>query len=171
MGTQLERSRTKKGLVGAIYSHQKQNSKRRGHTQPTYTLDELRGWFRNHPLANALYSAWRLSGYRTGLRPSVDRINDSRGYSFGNIQLMTWAENKAKADADRKSGKMKECQNKAVIQMDLDGRFITEHHSVSSAAKIVGSHKPRISSCCRGKSKTAAGFKWKYKKEDANELD
>jgi len=165
MATQLERSRTKKGLVGAIYSSQKQNSKRRGHTQPTYTINELREWFRNHPLANALYSAWRLSGYRQGLRPSVDRIEDDKGYSFGNIQLMTWAENKEKADADRKSGKMKNCQNIAVIQMDLEGNFIAEHHSLRSADRFTGIHATHISRCCQNKAKTTGGYKWRFKND------
>jgi len=158
--------RTKKGLVGAIYNNQQGSSRERGHTPPTYTVNELRTWFRNHPMANALYDAWRLSGYRQGLIPSVDRIDDSKGYSFDNIQLMTWAENKAKGYADTKSGRMKHGKVKAVIQYDVDGEYVQTYHSLSEASRQTGVGHQCISGCCKGKGKTAGGFKWKYKKDN-----
>lgn len=52
---------------------------------------------------------------------------------------------------------------RAIIQMDLDGNFIKNWKYINQACRelnIKGSH---ISSCCRGKRKSAYGFKWKYK--------
>ncbi len=162
--TVLARTRTKKGLVIGIYADQKASSKRRGHTPPTYTVEELRQFFKDSPVANKLYREWKLSGYRKGLRPSVDRLDDSYGYSLGNIQLMTWAENKAKGHADKKSGRMKKCNNKAVIQMDLDGSFIAEYHSVAEVSRVLGINRRNIAQCCTvSNRKTAGGFKWKFK--------
>jgi len=37
------------------------------------------------------------------------------------------------------------------------------------ANKEIGIDKSQISCCCKGKNKTAGGFKWKYKKEKINE--
>ena len=161
---QIGKRQTKKGLVANIYSTQKQTSKRRGHTPPTYTLYGLRQWFKSNAAANALYDAWVLSGYAKNLRPSVDRLDDSKGYSIGNIQLMTWGENNAKSHSDRVSGKMKKCSNKAVIQMDLNGNFIAEYHSTREAERATGTNNGNISSCCSGKVKTAGGFQWKFER-------
>ncbi len=162
---ELARVRTKKGLVKAIYKGQKASSKKRGHIPPTYTLYGLRQWFKSNAAANALYDAWVLSGYAKNLRPSVDRFDDSKGYNIDNIQLMTWGENKAKGSADVKSGRMKKCNNKAVIQMDLNGNLIAEYHSISEAGRVIGLALTNISACCNGKQKTAGNFKWKHKEE------
>ena len=158
---QLEYRRTKKGLVSDIYSEQKRSSRRRGHKPPAYTVLELRQWFREQPSANKLYKAWKLSGYDKDLRPSVDRLDDSKSYSFDNIQLMTWGENKAKGYADVKSGKIKS-RNKAVVQMDMDGNFIAEHHSAAEASRKTGTNRHRISDCCNNKIDSFNDFKWKF---------
>ena len=157
--------RTKKGLVKRIYSQQVGSSKTRGHTPPTYTLEELVQFFKDSPIANRLYREWKLSGYAKDMRPSVDRLDDSYGYSLGNIRLTTWAENRSKSYADRQSGKMKNCSNKAVIQMDMDGCFVAEYHSIAEASRVTGVHKSAISNCCscRKKYKSAGGFQWKFK--------
>jgi len=157
-----EFERTKKGMVKRILYSQKCSSKTRGHPMPTYTLEELRTWFRCNPLANALYDAWRLSGYRKGLKPSIDRLDDSKGYSMDNIQLMTWRENLDKSYSDRKSGKNNKV-NKAVIQMDLDGVFIAEYHSLAEAERVTGTHRQGIRNCFNGKQRKAGGFRWKTK--------
>lgn len=56
---------------------------------------------------------------------------------------------------------------KAVLQFDLKGNFIKEYDSVTS---IQVSNPSNISSCCKGKSKTAYGYIWAYKvrKEENN---
>jgi len=164
---QIIKRRTKKGLVGEIYSGQKHKSKERGHIPPSYTLYGLRQWFKSNAAANALYDAWVLSDYAKNLRPSVDRLDDSKGYSLDNIQLMTWGENMAKSHADVKSGRMKKCRNKAVIQMDLDGNFVAEYHSAAEACRITGADGTTIRCCCNpaNRHKTAGNFKWKYKEE------
>ena len=159
----LARRRTKKGLVKTIYNDQKGSSKKRGHTPPTYTEDELRQFFRDSPIANRLYREWKLSGYAKNMRPSVDRLDDSYGYTLGNIQLTTWGENNAKACADRESGRMENCTNEAVVQYDLDGNFIAEYHSQSEAARVVGVDRQGINSCCNGRRKSTGKFQWKLK--------
>jgi len=59
--------------------------------------------------------------------------------------------------------KLKKAVSKPTIQYDLEGNFIKEYPSAMKAAKIIGIHYEGIYKVCRGKQKTAGGFKWGYK--------
>jgi hypothetical protein len=50
----------------------------------------------------------------------------------------------------------------AVIKMDLDGKELETYLSVSEAERMCNIFGTSISAVCRGKNKTAGGFKWKY---------
>ena len=85
--------RTIDGLISRIYYSQKGSSKRREHNPPTYSKEQLHVWMTSQVNFNNLYINWVASGYKKDLVPSVDRLDDYKGYSFDNIQLMTWREN------------------------------------------------------------------------------
>ena len=53
--------------------------------------------------------------------------------------------------------------SKAVIQCDLKGNFIKEWDSMADAKRELGFDNKNISTCVRGKSKSAYGYIWKYK--------
>lgn len=55
---------------------------------------------------------------------------------------------------------------KAVLQFDLEGNLIKEYDSVTS---IQVPSPSNISSCCKGKSKTAYGYIWIYKVKKGGE--
>lgn len=52
---------------------------------------------------------------------------------------------------------------KEVIMMDLDGKIIKEFDSLINAGKYVNRHPVSISCCCKGKTQTSGGYKWKFK--------
>lgn len=52
----------------------------------------------------------------------------------------------------------------SVIKMSIDGVFIESYNSVNEAGASNNIHPSSISNCLRGRDKTAAGFRWKYKK-------
>lgn len=52
---------------------------------------------------------------------------------------------------------------KPVLQFTLDGTFIKEFESQSSAALELGVEQAPISMCCRGLRPTAYGYIWKFK--------
>lgn len=79
-----------------MFTDQNQNSKKRGHKPPTYTLDELRTWIKAQPDTEALFIMWKVSGYNEYLKPSIDRIDNNISYEFDNLQMMTWRENNLK---------------------------------------------------------------------------
>lgn len=55
---------------------------------------------------------------------------------------------------------------KPVCQFDKNGFFIREYESIVAASNATGgpSSRPDITSCCKGKRKTARGFIWRYKR-------
>lgn len=52
--------------------------------------------------------------------------------------------------------------SKIVEKFDLDDNFLERFNSLREAAESINKDFKNISSCCRGKSKSAYGFKWKY---------
>ena len=158
-----EYRRTKVGLIGQIYSHQKSKSRKRNYNPPSYTKQELVDWTLNQPKFHALFAEWKLSNYNVNLTPSVDRKNDYISYTINNIQIMTWEENSKKGGTDRFFG-INRKPLKAVIQFAKDGVVITEFFSIAEAFRKTNIHQ--ISSCCLGKRKTAGGYIWKFKESN-----
>lgn len=150
----LNYSRTKEGVISKIYGQQRQHSKTRNHPLPTYTKLEFRTWILSQYKFNIIYDTWAASGYDFNLKPSVDRKKDSLPYTFDNIQLMTWIENRAKGAKEKR---------KKVIQMDLKGVFIKEHESMDSASKETNTPISSISQCCSDKMNASNNFLWKHK--------
>ncbi len=99
------------------------------------------------------------------LIPSLDRIDDSIGYTEDNIQLMTWQENRDKSYKDRKSGKNKgngKYKSRPVDQFTLDEEYIATYHSMNEASRTTGVSTGNMYNCCNGKTSKAGKFKWQY---------
>jgi len=153
--------RTKIGLSYRIYSHQKENSKRRGHNAPSYSLDEFREWLFSQNNFEYLYNNWKNCNYEKMLSPSVDRIDDYKGYSIDNISLTTWYENKKRGHQDSKNG-INNKNNKSVYMIDFNFNKKKYFHSVMEASRRTGIDRAHISSCCNGKRKSAGGYYWEF---------
>lgn len=153
--------KTEDGVITRMYSSQKSSSKTRGYKLPAYTKQELITWLYKNGFKE-LFDAWVDSGYKKELKPSADRLNDYKSYTFRNIQLITWKENSEKGHADSKAGITKK-QLKAVTQYSKDNVFIKEFYSQNEASRQTGIPQSNICNCCKGKHKTAGGFKWYYK--------
>lgn len=56
----------------------------------------------------------------------------------------------------------------AIIQLDLDGKYIKTYKSISEAAREIGkpNRTQEIRDCLNGKYSTAFGFVWKYKDKE-----
>ena len=55
---------------------------------------------------------------------------------------------------------------KKVYQYDIDGNFIQEHESASSAERSLNRSNSKVSQCAMDKRKSAYGYLWSYKKVD-----
>lgn len=83
-----------------------------------------------------------------------------------NTDWDSWRESikNRKTDYTKFLNKVHEKNKKPVLQFDLDGNFIQEFDSASSAAKSLGcGNGGNITNCCKGRCKSTLGFKWKYK--------
>ncbi|MGL5714406.1 MAG: HNH endonuclease [Paraclostridium sp.] len=54
-------------------------------------------------------------------------------------------------------------QSKKVIQLSVDGEIINEFLSAADIKRIHGFDDSLIRKCCNGKTKSAYGYKWKFK--------
>lgn len=149
------------GLIKKLYRNQKQASVKRNHSQPNYTEEQFMIWVITQHNFQELYSNWVDSGYLSKLKPSGDRLDDYKPYTFENLRLVTWGENEQKARDDVKNG-INNKKSKGCVQITLDGEVVAEYHSLSKAARITNSDSAGISSCCQGKQNTHNGFIWKY---------
>lgn len=152
--------RSVEGLISKTYSHQKQSSKRRGHEAPTYTKRELLEYAKCSEEFMRLFEEWCSCGYVSYSRPSFDRLDDSKGYSFDNIQVTTWKENERK-QIDKRATEM----TKAVCRYSTSGELMEVYQSVSEASVAMGKSRrsSTISNCCNGRYETAFGFIWRHK--------
>ena len=156
-----KRVRTLRGKCLKIFRQQRDRSKIKGYNPPTYTQDELVDYLMSNEDYLKLHEQWRKSGYKKLLSPSLDRLDNYRGYSFDNIRIVTWEENKIKGHSDVKNG-LNNKQNKAVVKMDLNGNEIKEYYSMHQAARENELYYQNIWAACNGKIKSIGGFRWKY---------
>lgn len=124
-------------LAKKLFNTQTLNSVKRGHGAPSYTLEAFTTWLKSHSKFAQLFSDWQVSGYKKDLAPSVDRVDNSLGYDFNNLDLMTWGENRAlgaksKLDGDLNSG------HKPVAAYNKDGSLYMEFISVAAALRHLG---------------------------------
>ena len=154
--------KTEKGVIGNIYLCQKNNSKVRGHNMPQYTKSQLEKWLYLNGFKQ-LYKKWVESNYMKDLKPSVDRLDDNKGYYFENIRLTTWRSNYVKSHKQRLKGESTSgsvC--KKVYQYNKQGKMLKEFFSQAEAQRCTGVFQANISKVCQGERKFAGGFGWSH---------
>ena len=163
-GYQLNYKRTKEGWARITYHTQRKSSKARKHPMPDYTLDEFKNWAFTQPAFDELYRNWVNSDYDITLRPSADRIDDYKPYSLLNLRLVTFKENHLNGVRSKKAHeaykRVNDLQGLKLYQYSLSGMLIASYKSSYVASRATGIDNSSITKCCRGKQKTAGGFKW-----------
>jgi hypothetical protein len=84
---------------------------------------------------------------------------------INNLEYMTSKENTKHAFDTGLNKRIK----RKVRQFDLDGKFIKEHESILDAGKSIERDSRFINNVCKGRKKTAYGFKWEYSEINPNE--
>jgi len=157
---------SEKGVIRVIYKTQKRHQKIRGHGAMPYSKLELSAWLYSNGFISA-FDAWVNSGHKKDLKPSVDRLNDMKGYSFENIRLVTWLDNRRAQYLDIRNGTgTGGARCKPVLRVNSLTGALTEYISYSSAVKDIGYSieyqlKNRVT--CRN------GFFWTYKDQSQRE--
>ena len=158
--SELSYCKTEKGVIRVIYKTQVLHSKRRGHQSPEYTKEQLSIWLYNNGFKE-LYDIWKNSNFNKKLKPSCDRQDDYKNYSFDNIKLTTWDNNNKNQITDRYMGRStsgKIC--KKLLQLDSNKNLIAEYVSFNSARR---SMKYSMERAIRSGRKDRNGFYWIYK--------
>ncbi len=151
--------RSKKGVVRTIYKTQRLHSKTRNHSYPAYSKEELKVWLYQHGFEK-LFNEWEMSGYKKDMKPSVNRLDDSKPYTIDNIELITWLDNRKKQyNCNIIGAHGSSC--KPVCQYTFDGDHVASYHSQNEAARQTGVCAKSISACITGKRKSTGGFVWK----------
>lgn len=154
--------KSKKGVLYSIFKCQEKASTQRGHPPPQYSFDEFKAWAMGQDIFHVLYENWVNSGHKKDLKPSADRVDDYIGYRFDNIRIVMWIENLKNYREDVKNGiNTKDC--KSIVELTMDGDFIKEHYSISSAGRLNNLDPSGIVKCCKGKVKFCGNSKWIYK--------
>ena len=101
--------------------------------------------------------------YDTDLVPSIDRLDNTKGYSFENMQVITWKNNKEK---DWQSKEHQDTTHmtkttKRQVARKLNNE-IKYYESISQASKENNISTSIICECCQGKRKTGKGYRWYY---------
>ena len=131
-----------------------------GYYQIVLSKQSIRKSYKVHRLIWLAFYGSIPEGYE------VNHINEIKTDNrLSNLNLMTHKEN-----CNWGTG-IERCHNqlingkcsKSVLQFDLNDNFIKEYSSINQAKRETGFNSSDISSCCKGKRKTAHGFKWKYK--------
>ena len=155
------RRKTVEGIANQIHAHQRQTAKKRGYALPDYSAADLLIWLKKHPMFPQLFSNWKRNNYANELKPSCDRLDDYKSYTFSNLQLTTWAHNRARSHRDMKDGINKK-RNTPVEQLTLAGQLIEKHYSIQQASRTTGISAGHICNVCKKNANTAGGFIWNY---------
>jgi len=158
----VERQRNKETFFCKLYTEQKYSSIKRNHAPPMYTLKELEDEYKNTTQFKRLFKEWENSNYEKYKKPSFDRLDNNKGYSLDNIQLVTWEENDNNAHSDMRKGILIHGTKpqKQVSQYTKDGEFINKFVSIREAGRNTGVDYGNISRAVSNK-KIAGGFLWK----------
>jgi len=162
-----EYDKTISGVITMIFNSQtNSHKKRKSRTEdmlPIYTKQEFTDWLLKKTNFEFMYEQWKLNGYKSDIKPSVDRINPNNGYSFDNLEIMTWKDNREKGYLDKSTGIDKR-NIKAVVCLSKDGEVINKYFSIAEAVRQTGVPSGHISRVCNGHYgfKSAGGFIWRY---------
>ena len=120
-----------------------------------FSLNEFHKKFLNDKKFLRLYREWIKSGKDKWKKPSIDRINNKKHYSFNNIQIITWGENRYKQKMERRSRKGK------VVQF-FNGKPIAIFKSQKEVSKKLNISQGNLSEHMNGKRKHCNGYVFKW---------
>lgn len=152
--------RSKHGVINQMYSSSISRTKKKGFTPVSFTKGELEKWVYSNKEFHTLYDEWVLEDYPTALKPSLDRLDDYKGYSLDNIRIVTANTNVKRYYSDAING-INTKSAKPVEQYSLDGEYIKTFHSLSAAARSVNGIPSNINQVINGTYAQAYGYKWK----------
>lgn len=147
------------------YGRMKRDNKNKFNKDLPFSKEQFKEWVLEKNILQLLDN-YNLNEFKKDLCPSIDRIDDYQGYTFSNIQLITWAENNVKGRDSIKNKKQcsemaKSLWSKTVMQKDLNGNIIKIFPSTHEVTRELGFDSSLIARACR-KRIISKGYRWEY---------
>jgi hypothetical protein len=98
-------------------------------------------WQLYKPQWTKLHKDWVQNEYRLSFRPTIDRIDNSKGYEAGNIQVITKSENSSK---DIRGGNSIFTKLTEQQVREIRDKYIPRKYSLRKLAKEYGVSEPNI---------------------------
>ena len=94
--------------------------------------------------------------------PCINHKDEDK--SNNSLDNLEWSTYKYNLNYGTRNVRANETRKKPILQYSKDGEFIREWKSVTDLKNETGMDITHVSSCCKGKRKSANGYRWKYKK-------
>lgn len=142
--------KTKKGVLTNSYNAM---CRRR---ETNFSLKEFQDKYIEDRTFNRLFEDWKRHHYSHAFKPTPDRIDCLKNYSFDNLHWLSWAENRFKQRIEMQRIRAKR------IYMVLNNEIVKEFNGVKQASKVMKLPQTNISSCLHKKRKTCGGYCWEF---------
>jgi len=80
-----------------------------------------------------------------------------------NPDNLEWCKHAYNCNYGTRNERSKAKRSEPVQQLDADGNVVAEYPSSIEAQRATGINRKRIRMCCKGKYKTAGGYRWRFK--------
>lgn len=114
--------------------------------------EEFLNKFKNNKQFLDLFRRWQDSNFEYKEIPSINRLDNNKGYLPDNLEFITHSKN---AGIDK--------EKLPILMYDMDGNFIREYESKWRAHLELGIPNGNLVKCCYGERKSAGGYIWKFK--------
>ena len=95
--------------------------------------------------------------------PCINHKDEDK--SNNSLDNLEWCTHRYNLNYGTHNARANESRKKPISQYSKDGKFIRDWDSVTDLRNETGADITHVSSCCRGKRKSANGYCWQYKNE------
>lgn len=101
--------------------------------------------------------------------PQINHIDENK--SNNQLTNLEWCNNNYNRNYGTRNKRASASCRKPILQFTKEGEFIRKWEGAIEVERELGFDSSSISSCCKGKQKSAYGFVWMYQKIGAFEID